>query len=398
MKNKPAQTSIVIIFFLVSFMALTTVIFNKVGTFKRQESKSITQDQSVHVAEAGIDAALYQLNQTSGSFTGETESVANVGQYTTTIAASGPSNRTITSTGCVPSQASCNSKQVITIDATSSGGGSTYNYSSFNTYDAWTGNGGISMSNSAEIHGPVFSNANITGGNQNWIYSQAYAVGTISNQLNAFGKHPNQSLNPLPDLSTDYDDWENSAAAGGSCPPVTGTITIGPCVYTGNLTIPNNNNVTINGVVHVTGNLSIVGSNIYLADSFGTSGTVIIVNGTISIGGNTGIRINSSNSEILFISKSDLPNVANPSTYAITVTNQQGFPTQVLGLYYAKDGGISLANSSDIGGAYAKSLKMINSADAGTRQTTTNFIAQPGGGGGGGGGAWTIKKGTYRLR
>jgi len=71
----------------------------------------------------------------------------------------------------------------------------------------------------------------------------------------------------------------------------------------GNVSIASSCNVTISGNAYITGNLSIGGaSRITVADSVGTTRPVIVVDGTITVGGSAQIVANSSGTGIQFIS------------------------------------------------------------------------------------------------
>jgi hypothetical protein len=72
---------------------------------------------------------------------------------------------------------------------------------------------------------------------------------------------------------------------------------------TGNVSIGSSCNVTINGNAYITGNLNIGGAaTITVANSVGTTRPVVIVDGTITVGGSAAMIANSSGTGIEFIS------------------------------------------------------------------------------------------------
>lgn len=94
---------------------------------------------------------------------------------------------------------------------------------------------------------------------------------------------------------------------------------------TGNVNIGGSCSVTINGNVWITGNLTIGGaSKITVADSLGTTRPVIMVDGTISVGGSAAMIANSSGTGIEFISFDSTNNCTIGTTQATYCPNLTG--------------------------------------------------------------------------
>jgi hypothetical protein len=128
-------------------------------------------------AQAGIEKALWCLNQSSGTncggtfgsdFAGETDvAVGSGGFYTTTVATLNSSLKTITSTGSYPTAANPTSRVTLKADATIT----TTSASFF--YGVQTGNGGFELGNNANVQGNIYANGSVIGENG------AYVTGTV---------------------------------------------------------------------------------------------------------------------------------------------------------------------------------------------------------------------------
>jgi Tfp pilus assembly protein PilX len=136
---------------------------------------------------------------------------------------------------------------------------------------------------------------------------------------------------------------------------------------TGNVNIGSSCNITINGNVYITGNLTIGGaSKITVADSAGGTRPVIIVDGTINVGGSASMIANSSGTGIEFISfKNSTGNPAatptgtdlknSQSLQTVTVGGAVNLPGMIFDAYWGK---ISLAGSGNIGAAAGQTVDL----------------------------------------
>lgn len=138
---------------------------------------------------------------------------------------------------------------------------------------------------------------------------------------------------------------------------------------TGEVTIDGSCNVTINGNVYITGNLSIGGaSKIKVADSLGATRPVVIVDGTISVGGSASMIANSSGTGIEFISFKSTAS-CSPSCTSVTgndlkasqalktidVGGAVNLPGMVFDAYWSK---VSLAGSGNVGAAAGQTVDL----------------------------------------
>ena len=147
---KSGQILIIAAIFLTVILILTAALFTRVAGFLRFGSNSILREQATNLAEAGVDNAIWQLNETAGTYTGESNTpLGTTGTFTVTIQEKTPPNpqlKTIVSTGYIPNATSPRAKQTIKVDAQVNSEGASFRYAT------QTLEGGITMSNSSRIN------------------------------------------------------------------------------------------------------------------------------------------------------------------------------------------------------------------------------------------------------
>lgn len=136
---------------------------------------------------------------------------------------------------------------------------------------------------------------------------------------------------------------------------------------TGNVSIGSSCDVTITGNAYITGNLDIGGAaKIRVADSVGTTRPVVIVDGTITVGGSAAMIANSSGTGIQFISfKNSTGNPAATPTgndlkasqgqQNVTVSGAVNLPGMVFQAYWSK---VSLSGSGNVGAAAGQTVDL----------------------------------------
>ncbi|MCX6786416.1 MAG: hypothetical protein NTU85_01175 [Candidatus Kaiserbacteria bacterium] len=154
--------------FLGVFFTIAVSYFNFVTRYTRSENVAVASSQAFELAEAGVDMAIYQLNQNT-NYTGETIALGN-GTFTTTIASIDSSSKRITATAYVPSSA--NPIATKTVKATVS---TNNNIVSFR-YGVQAGTGGFIMNGGAAINGSVYANGDIDATTGVHIYGSATAA------------------------------------------------------------------------------------------------------------------------------------------------------------------------------------------------------------------------------
>ena len=388
-KCQNGQILILAMIFLTVILILASSLFSRVASFLRFGSNSILKKQAIALADAGVDRALWQLNETAGAYSGETNTaLGTTGTFTVTITNKTSSLKTITSTGYVPNATNPRGKITIKTDVLISSTSISFRYA------VQVGTGGISMANSATVNGSVYSNKadgatkSIQGYNSSVITGDAWAVGTIStpDPWVQGTKQENQPPSQMPTIN--YQFWKDAAAAGGTltCPcnySVGDQVSLGPKKLIGDLIVSNFSVVTLTGPVWVTGKITVSNNGkIKLADSFGSNGTALITDDIITVSNNGIFEPTTANQKgyILAVTTSTDNN-------AIIISNQGANAT-----FYALNGGASLSNQANVTALVANTLTMANSATLTYDQglASAQFSSGPGG-------SWQVKKGTYRF-
>jgi hypothetical protein len=424
--------------------------------YQHTASEEYTQNAEL-VAEAGIEQTVYQLNASS-SFSGYStpqvffnNSTQGQGSYTTTVTEnSDGTSKTIIATGNIYRPNSTSTPyatrmvRVVVVGASSTG------------YAVYSGPGGLILGGAANITNSnvyVGGKISMSGAAQIGTYSNPVilndAYDSCPNGPNPGPTYPivctsGQPISmtiPTVDIygtvcATDQTTppWNNILGGNGgaglelgciapvSTPPtynrmgqinaVTTTASGSSNSYvcnsfpfnrnwpgnlelTGNVTVNQTCNVTINGNVYITGNLTITdAAQINIANGVGTTPPVIIVDGTITFNGATSIIANSSGTGVEFISfDSANPCTTSTTSYCPTITGNDLYNSQTMNT-------INVAGASSLAGAAfdaywsevsitgagrvgAAAGQTVNLVDAGTLVFGTNIVS-------GGSQTWTI--------
>lgn len=361
--------------------------FSRTAYFVNFGANNIISQQALTLAEAGVDYAIWQVNANAGNWYGggSEVTVGNSGTFFVTVTDDGPNLKTIQATGYTPNSTNPRGKANVKTQLVVNTQTVEFNFA------VQTGEGGVTMSNSATINGNIYSNGDITAGvgSQQLIDGDAISAGTIdSPPITVSGTtSENQPPETMPTL--DYQFWKDEATAGGTttCSPdctLNGvTQTIGPRKYTGNLIITNQALITIAGPIYVTGNIIVRngGTEVKLSESFGSSGTVIICDGTITV--EQGGAFEST--------------AANPPGYLLVVTTSTSDQSMIIAnsganaVFYSLSGGSELTQSAQVNALVANKLIMKNTATLTYTSglASAQFNSGPGG-------SWVVRKGTYR--
>lgn len=402
------------------FAAMTAGSVTLLTVSERAERVHIARVQAEALAEAGIDQAVYELDQ-NASYAGETGTALSPGTFDIAVSSIDSSTKQITATGHVPSGANPVATKIIRANV------------SINTsvvsfhYGVQVGQGGASMSNGSQIQGDLFSDGSVQGSGT-ITGSAVVASGTPPTSLSGVTVNGNayahslssctilgdayyQSVNqctvagtthpgtpdtdpvPLPISAQQISDWEAAASAGGiisgSYSP-SGSVSLGPKEIDGDLSLSNGTMLTLTGPVWVRGDISFSNSvSVTVSSSLGESGAVILADvpgnqaseGTISISNGVTITGNGqSGSTVLLLttkSGSDALSVGN---------NAQG------AILYAANGTASVSNNAHATQITAYALNLNNNAvvkyDAGLQNQS--FSNGPGG-------SWAFIPGTYSV-
>lgn len=156
--------------------------------------------------------------------------------------------------------------------------------------------------------------------------------------------------------------WKEDASAGGTLSSFTATSSsrLGPKKITGNLTIPNNGTLYLDGAVWVAGSITINnGATVRLSSSYGNSSGILLSDGKVIIGNNSSfIGSGQSGSYIMVLTTSDCP--TSPSCSggnAIELSNNAGAV-----ILNAQNGTLNINNNGGTKEAVAKTILMGNGA------------------------------------
>ena len=137
-------------------MAVTTSFFGYFGSAVRAERFAVASAQAQALAEAGVDSAIYNLNQ-NPSYTGETDTALGGGTFSVSVASITGSTKRVTVTASVPSSAHPVATKAVQVTASINS-----TIVSFR-YGVQVGQGGVVMNNGSTITGNIFSDGSISG-------------------------------------------------------------------------------------------------------------------------------------------------------------------------------------------------------------------------------------------
>ncbi len=167
------QVLIISLIFMVVILALAIGLLGFVFQNVAATRNALAKEQALQLADAGIDKAIFKLNETAGNYIGETGTVLATGEFDVSVAPINPTRKEITAIGYVPGKnqpkAQKEVRAVVSISATSA---------SF-FYGVQVGDGGLVMDNNSSILGNVYSNGPIDGGAGARITGDAFSAGAL---------------------------------------------------------------------------------------------------------------------------------------------------------------------------------------------------------------------------
>ncbi len=456
MNKENQESGQIVILALVFAVAILLVISSLVGYAAMQaraHRQAVAREQGISIAEAGIEAAIWKLNNQAG-YSGETNTAYGVGTYSITITGLSGSTKLIRSDAYIPNATSPKAKRSIQITA---------NIGTTNIgfiYGIQVGDGGLDMGNNAIVSGNVYSNGNITGVNgsringdtivagptgsitgvriQNNSYSHFIDTSIVGGSathtdlnnttvaLNAFvdsmsncsiagsatyntdlsctvggtSTTPNTNVAsdppsiPLPIDQTQIDAWQQEAANGGTVGTqnISGTTTVlGPKKILGDLNLNNNSTLTLTGTIWVTGNINLNnGSILKLASSYGTLSGVVIAGTTGTT--TAGSIVPSNGSQIL--------GSGTAGSYLMMLSQKVGTSSSAItvsntssgAIFYAGTGRIDVGENAGAKEITGYQVRLDNNAVVTyeTGLSNSNFTSGPGGG-------WEVADQTWQL-
>ena len=403
---------IAVIFFLIIGLAVSMGVLNPVLRQVKQADDFTRTRASLYVSQAVNEDALYRL-KTGKQFI---------------------SPSTLSLNGYIATATSTTMADSIQINSSGDALGLVRNIQTHLTsgistpfhYGMQSGEGGVSLNNSATIVGNVFSNGPITGASSNIIKGTVVSAGptgsingvhatssafahTIQNADidgdayfqsisgssvagTSYPNSPDQATSSLPISDSVIADWEAEAVAGGThtspCPYSIGeSVTLGPKKIDCALNLYGDAVLTLAGPVWVVGNIDISNqSEIRLASSVGNKSIALIADKSTDLTSGSQIILSNTteyygsgdpNSYLLMISQNKSAETGGDNA-AITISNSAGGKL----LLYAGHGLIQLSNTVVLKEVTAYKISVNNSAQIIYESGLANllFSAGPSGG------------------
>jgi Tfp pilus assembly protein PilX len=404
--------------FLSIFFTTATAYMSSITSSLRSTRFAVENAQALSLAEAGIDEAMYQLNQNAFYF-GETNRPLGPGTYTVSAWNVNINTKRLTSTGYVPN--SSNPVATKTVTALANISSTTVSF----RFSVQVGEGGVDLSNNATVKGNLSTDGPVTSTGSGVITGDVIAAGTttsisgvtVQGNASAYAlsnctiggsayyqtissctvgktKYPGSPVpqtQPMPITDAEIAEWEAAAADGGVIAgpyTINGYQTLGPKKIDGNLTV--NGTLVLSGVVWVKGNITF-GNNATLAVSWitGNAGAVLIADvpgsealkGIVSLSNSFDARGNGSPGSYPMIL------TTNSSSNALTLTNRSDGA-----ILYASRGTVNVNNNAEANQITAYRLVLTNNAEIEYKSglQNQNFFNGPGG-------SWTIVPRTYSI-
>ena len=168
------QILIVSLVFVLILMALSGVLISLVFSHTQTGRVAYAKEQAMQIAEAGIDRAIYEINQPGGnSYSGEANTSLGLGEFSVSVSDVG-STKVIESTGSVPDSSDPRAQKKIRVVLTKSSIGASF------IYGVQVGFGGLVMNNNSSVDGSVYSDGNIIGATNTQVTGDAWVAGGVA--------------------------------------------------------------------------------------------------------------------------------------------------------------------------------------------------------------------------
>lgn len=365
-------------------LAISLIIVFGASLMAARESRvarlNTNANASYFLAEAGVEDAFYRLQNAKNISAQEIITINGI-TATTDIMQAG-STRTVIAAG----DASLSARKIKGVFEEMPGAGGF-------SYGVQIGAGGLVMENNSVITGNVYSNGNITGNGNPVITGDAIAAGTISSPDPVVTGTRTQGapIIPMPISDDAIEAWKIAAEAGGiissPCPylPADGS-TLGPKKITCDVTIQNDNVVTLTGPVWITGTLTVKNNAIVrLNTAYGANSEAIVTDNPANKTTSSKIIVQdnaqvlgsgTSGSYVLLISQNNSAELGG-TEIAIEPKNNSTAP-----VYYAPHGLVLLQNNVTLKEVTAYKIEMKNNAVLTYESGLTNpaFTSGPTGG------------------
>src|SRR3990167_5784839 len=102
--SSPGQVLIIVLLFFLIVLVVAGALFGFVFQNVRGTRLGLSGEQAMQLAEAGVDRAIWQLNETAGAYAGETCTVLGAGVFDVAVTTLSGSLNEITATCYIPSK------------------------------------------------------------------------------------------------------------------------------------------------------------------------------------------------------------------------------------------------------------------------------------------------------
>lgn len=177
---------------LVSTAALLGYVFQNVNATRR----ALAKEQAIQLADAGVDKAVYELNQSAGAYTGESGTALGTGDFDVSVQTISGNIREVTATGYVPNKTSPTASRQIKVQIAVSAIQANF------FYGVQVGDGGLIMDNNSSIAGNVYSNGPIDGGSGAIITNDAFSAGAAGRIFDRLAINGNAHAHQIDTLIT----------------------------------------------------------------------------------------------------------------------------------------------------------------------------------------------------
>lgn len=174
-KNEKGQALVGILLLLVAVLTLGLAIISFAIRNYINIHQSYLKIATLDLAEAGIEKAVWQLNETGGSYSGEEDTSLGIGTFTVEITNINSNTKEISSTGYIPESTNFKARKTVKVKVAN-----TESTSVAFRYGVQVGDGGLVMQNNSKVIGDVYSNGNIIGSNGAQTTGSAWVAGGVS--------------------------------------------------------------------------------------------------------------------------------------------------------------------------------------------------------------------------
>lgn len=217
-------------------------------------------------------------------------------------------------------------------------------------FKAWLGEEPNSLSNmtvGGSAHANTIDSCAIAGD----AYYQTISASSVGGTQ--YPNSPDPTMENMPISDSNINDWKADATAGGVINgdyTASGVTSLGPKKITGNLTVTNGADLTVNGTIYVLGNINISNNGkLRLGAGYGSLSGIVLTDGTISVNNNAVFFTNGAGSYLMLLStkSGDAINVSNNANTVI---------------FYASNGEVEIDNNAILKEVTAYKLELANNA------------------------------------